>query len=661
MTIAKKLIFNKKHRTTSSLFAVVTGGLLVLLMAALLPSYAVKLPFIHKKTAKPPAISASTTTATPATTNLPDPVATAQQAQINKPTDGTVTPLSSASATTAVAKTVAQDYCFKLPEALLNTLLALDKNVKLRTDCYAILSNGESYLPILPQKLEVSPPTQIVNQWRGENTPKAGFPDLIQFDNDWYLIKLIPTETGKITFARLATYPMSLKAGVIPQNWFVPAGLSIPAELRILLGNLDYTTPAPVSPEGKPITRPNPTTGLAVTTQTSTTTPSTNGSNKQPSLIALPRLQLQPTFFYTDFLSATLQGLDLRTSEQKLDLKIGTLAASLLAVPVGDGLWVASVNQPEVLVVNPLARLISTRLELPAPASKLVLSAWDNRVVATHRNKPVLTLMDGKNRLFLGSITLPKSVSTAVMRTRFPIGYFVAVEDNSIYEVDVTKGKLIRTLKPTEKTATPYVKKIDELWLNEPAKGLGQLWLMDKQAKQLQVVQVFTGIVLKTITLPDKPLAWVNIGNNQLAVLTENTTALQVFNTTTFEPATPIALAPTTQMPFTLTTNSAKTQLVVFDGVASQLQVFNLNSLNTPPQLVAVTGRSKHGVFYEPNTSGIGLNEPDTPDTLTSAATLSDEVKAELAALQALNTQPQRLKRLERLWAKWQSGSRGLH
>jgi hypothetical protein len=681
MTIAR-FIFTEKRIHTNSVLLIVLCSLLIL--APMLPTATAKIPFLGKKSAK----VVTPTIPTNTTTTLQDPVEAAQTAGVQPATTVPVTATTNTTlpitvAPTTVAKTVAQDYCFKLPEVLLNTLLVLDKNVKLRTDCYALLSNGESYLPILPQKLEVSPPTQVVNQWRGENTPKAGFPDLIQFDNDWYLIKLTPTDTGKITLARLQNYPTSLKAGVIPQNWFVPAGLSIPAELRVLLGNLDYTTPAPISPEGKPVTRPNTTTGLETTSTLPASLPA-NATGQKPSLITLPRLQLQPTFFYTDFLSATLQGLDLRTSENKLDLKLGTLAASLLAVPVGDGLWVASVNQPEVLVVNPLARLISTRLELPAPASRLVLSRWDNRVVATHRNKPVLTLMDGKNRLFLGRIALPKPVSTAVMRTRFPIGYFVTVEDSSIYEVDVAKGKLIRTLKPTEKTnkrpqissivsdatptrktSTPYLKKIDELWLNEPAKGLGQLWLMDKQAQQLQIVQVFTGAVLKTIMLADKPLGWVDIGNNQLAVLTEDKNSLYVFNTTTFEPTNPILLAPTTQMPFTLTTNSAKTQLVVFDGVASQLQVFNLkkplNDPDIPPQLVAVTGRSKHGVFYEPSVVGLGLNEAEPPDSLTTTATLSDEVKAELAALQALNTQPQHLKRLERLWAKWQSGSRGLH
>jgi hypothetical protein len=581
-----------------------------------------KLPFFGKKTIATPT---QPTLEKPASSQPEDAIQKAEEAQ---PAEKLTVPIVQSAKNSALP-----DVCFKLPEVMLNTLLKLDKNVKLRSDCYAIFSNGQSYLPVLPQKLEVKPPTQIVQQWGGTKTAP---PDLIQFDNDWYFIKLLPTDTGKLTFARLPFYPTSLKEGVIPQNWFVPAGLSIPAELRVLLGNLDYTTPAPQTPEAKNPIKPE----------------NQNANTPQAVSLNVPKTLLQPTYFYTDFLSATLQGVDTATGESRLALRIDTLAASILPVPAGDGVWVASVNQPEIIVVNPVAQLISTRLETIAPASKLVFSPYNDVVVATHKSKPQLTLFDGKKRLFLGTVPLPSPVATAVMRKRFPIGYFSAVENNAIYEVDVAERKIIRTLKPAFKTDEQYLTKIDALWLNEPAKGLGQLWLMDKTAKKLQVVQVFTGAVLKTITLPNKPLEWVALVDNRLAVLTENNALLTVIDTKTFEITDSITLAPTTKLPFSLTTNANKTELVVFDGLASQLQVIDLRNLLKPVQLLKAVGRSKQGAFYEPNT---------VEETALSDTTLSTEVKAELAALQGLNTQPQRLKRLERLWAKWQSGSRGLH
>jgi hypothetical protein len=555
-------------------------------------------------------------------------------------------PLTTSPAIAAVEKlsptTALPDTCFKLPNVMLETLLTLDKTVKLRSDCYALFANGQGYLPILPQKLTVLQPTQVVQQWGGS---KTDLPDLIQFDNDWYFIKLLPTDSGKLTFARLPYYPTSLKEGVIPQNWFVPAGLSIPTELRVLLGNLDYTTPAPQPPEAKNIL------------QAQQQQANTQNLNVPPAVaVEWARPLMQPTYFYTDFLSATLQGVDTRTGERRLGLKIGTLASNLLAVPSGDGLWVASVNQPEILVVNPRAQLISTRFETVAPVSTLVFSPYNDGVVATHKSKPQLTFFDGKKRLFLGKMILPSPVAAAVMRKRFPIGYFSAVENNAIYEVDVAQRKMIRTLKPPLKTDEPYLKKIDALWLNEPAKGLGQLWLMDKTAHQLQVIQVFTGTVLKTLTLPNKPLEWVELMNNQLAVLTENNALLTVIDTKTFEVTDSITLSPTTQLPFSLTTNASKTELVVFDGLASQLQVIDLSNPLKPVSLLKAEGRSKQGVFYDPSTV-----DEDSLANDADKSTLNAEVKAELAVLQGLNTQPRRLKRLERLWAKWQSGSRGLH
>ena len=130
--------------------------------------------------------------------------------------------------------------CERLPDAVLTYLKTLEPNLKVREDCLAVLNKKVSYLPILPQGHESPPlPSRMVRQF----PEKSKSPEWVEFDNGFYLLRLLETENGKITLTRSETIPERLKTGLIPQNFMMPAGFSIPNELRILVGDLPYETP----------------------------------------------------------------------------------------------------------------------------------------------------------------------------------------------------------------------------------------------------------------------------------------------------------------------------------------------------------------------------------------------------------------------------------
>jgi hypothetical protein len=93
----------------------------------------------------------------------------------------------------------------QLPAGLVQYVTQLDKGVKIRQDGLIILPSGSIYLPVMSQDPTVNPnPQKVVKQW----LDKTNTPELVQFDNNWFLLRLSKGARGKLLTAKLA-YPMN--------------------------------------------------------------------------------------------------------------------------------------------------------------------------------------------------------------------------------------------------------------------------------------------------------------------------------------------------------------------------------------------------------------------------------------------------------------------
>lgn len=124
-----------------------------------------------------------------------------------------------------------------LPPTVLSYLRKRDPAVKIRFDGMVTLSNHDVYLPVFPQDPSHPPnPSQVLREY----PQQAKSPDLIQFDNHFFLIRLVNTSSGKLALARMDAYPIELKEGLLPQDLLLPPNLFLPNELKVILGDLPY-------------------------------------------------------------------------------------------------------------------------------------------------------------------------------------------------------------------------------------------------------------------------------------------------------------------------------------------------------------------------------------------------------------------------------------
>jgi hypothetical protein len=287
-----------------------------------------------------------------------------------------------------------------LPTGLLRTLRAMDPMVQIRADGQATLTDGTRYIPVLPQawisRAALSPAQQRKQavETLTETIPaKVSRPDLLRFNNQAYLLRLIPTTTGKVTFVRLGAYPVSLKEGLLPQDWILPNNLSIPAELKILLGSLKSSVLTPVvtlpqRPKMVTLQPPGSVVAKVSSSGATSSSPVLTAYSIQPPAIAQDGSHPIPRSLYVaDLSDPRLLVIDPLTGATKTTVQLGCVPSRMLASANGERLYVACLSSDQLVVVDTRANLIRTRLPVGSKPGALLLVQRPN--VAVQQDNPI--------------------------------------------------------------------------------------------------------------------------------------------------------------------------------------------------------------------------------------------------------------------------------
>ena len=126
----------------------------------------------------------------------------------------------------------------QLPEELKSFVEKEFPKTNFRFDGVVILPDTTVYLPLYPSK-PVDVEQLNIKRTFPENGKMAQKPDIIIFNNDIVLMKVINKSDGSRTIFVPATIPAEITTGLLPQDMLVPRGLVIPENLKGIIGNLN--------------------------------------------------------------------------------------------------------------------------------------------------------------------------------------------------------------------------------------------------------------------------------------------------------------------------------------------------------------------------------------------------------------------------------------
>ena len=134
--------------------------------------------------------------------------------------------------------TVSMALASKLPADVQNYLKKNIEGIDIRFDGVIICPDGTLYLPLYPASFK-KPEVLEISEVYPAGSVLANRPEVVIFNNDFTLLKVISTSDGKKTVKRFDKPPVQVKTGILPQDMLVPSGLIIPENIKSIIGNLD--------------------------------------------------------------------------------------------------------------------------------------------------------------------------------------------------------------------------------------------------------------------------------------------------------------------------------------------------------------------------------------------------------------------------------------
>ncbi len=137
--------------------------------------------------------------------------------------------------------TTTSAFAAKIPEEVRDYLNKNIQGVDIRFDGVIIFPDNTIYLPLYPSLFSDIKTLQIKETFPA-NKKIEEKPDIVIFNNDFVLLKLLTDGTGRKTVLHQTTPPLQVRTGLLPQDMLVPSGLILPENLKGIIGNLKVDT-----------------------------------------------------------------------------------------------------------------------------------------------------------------------------------------------------------------------------------------------------------------------------------------------------------------------------------------------------------------------------------------------------------------------------------
>jgi len=132
-------------------------------------------------------------------------------------------------------------FASKMPDDVKSYIQTNVPGTDIRFDGVIIMPNNTVYLPLYPSLFSDITTLKIKETYPAGKT-LAQNPDVVIFNNDFVLLKVIVNEDGRRTVKHFTNPPLQVRTGLLPQDMLVPSGLTIPENLKGIIGNLKIDT-----------------------------------------------------------------------------------------------------------------------------------------------------------------------------------------------------------------------------------------------------------------------------------------------------------------------------------------------------------------------------------------------------------------------------------
>ncbi len=420
-------------------------------------------------------------------------------------------------------------YATQLPQDLKDFVNKSFPKTDFRFDGVVILPDNTVYLPLIPAKFDKADALTV------KATIPAGKtfvqkPDAVIFSNDFVLLKVITDAKGNKTLVKLDNPPTEMRTGLLPQDMLVPRNLSVPDNLKNIIGNLEISTakdPGLVVPVVQPKTVQGNNIAslklipelkgktLYVSTSFSKNIQVVNPEKKVPEYALMQQnIPIMIKGWNNTFLLVTSYGkksidvISLADDQVIKQIEFKAQPDEMIIDEKNHLAYVSTPSDASIYVVNLDTMTLKKQIKLNGMCEKIILSDDGSKIFYNDKQTNTIWVIETNNNYLLKEIgKFPNVSKIAYLNDKI---YITSRTENRLAIVDYETMNLI-----SENTVSP--KPVDMLTYNN------DLFILGASENTIEVVDTSVDKLTHTIVLPDAGFATKlnRIDGTNLALVTD--------------------------------------------------------------------------------------------------------------------------------------------
>ena len=275
--------------------------------------------------------------------------------------------------------TASCSFAAKFPEEVRGYIEQNVPNAEIRFDGVIIFPSNTIYLPLYPSLFSDIKSLSIKRTYPA-GLSLAQEPDIVIFNNDFVLMKVLTDSSGKKSVLHLTEPPVEVRTALLPQDMLVPSGLIVPENIKGIIGNLKIDT------KGEDIIRVNNEDSFEEFLQH-------NDHNIHQTLIS--ELKNKTVFVTTNY-SKNIQVVEPANSSPSYSLAQKSIPIDVKAVNDGKFLIVTSYDRPFIDIVSVADSRFIKQISLGSNPEQILIDEPSNKAYITSPSASTIFVLDLK-------------------------------------------------------------------------------------------------------------------------------------------------------------------------------------------------------------------------------------------------------------------------
>lgn len=392
----------------------------------------------------------------------------------------------------------------KIPDDIKNVIKKDFSKADFRFDGLITLPDGTLYLPLYPALVKKPEQTEIKSTLPAGKT-LAEKPDVVIFNNDFALLKILTDIKGRKTVINMKDPPVEVRTGLLPQDMLVPTGLIIPDNIKGIIGNLQIPTAIDA--------------GLRIKSEPFLEMRTVKTSSAGQNLVSkVPQLRNKTLYIATCY-SKNIQVVQGESSVPEYALAQNSIPLDIKATPDDKFLLVTTYGKTFVNVISLADERIIRQIDLTTQAEEIAVDNKNNKAYIASSPDSSIYIID------LNTMTLKQKIKIKGTCDKLSLSddgtklFYVNRKNNDVWAIELDNDFVIKNIGNF-----PNISKI--------AYSQGKIYITSRTKNRIAIIDYVTLGLITEISLDPKPIDMLVYKNN-LYVLSAQNNIVQVFNTVT--------------------------------------------------------------------------------------------------------------------------------